>query len=97
MKNKKLIALSFILVVIVFVISISSIKGEVLPFEFEYEYIEIEQGDTLYSIANEYNDKDYYTNKEYVELVADINSINKNNIKVGERILIPIIVVLESE
>ncbi len=97
MKSTKLIIVSLLLVVFVFGISALNTKGEVLPFEFEYKYIEVEKGDTLYSIASEYNDKDYYTNKEYVEMVADINSIPKNDIKVGEKILIPIIVVLEAE
>lgn len=52
--------------------------------------IEIQGGDTLYSIANKYADEHYSSANEYVREVIRINSLdNANDIVAGQYLVIP--------
>ena len=54
-----------------------------------YKSIVIEQGDSLWSIANEYCEDQHYKNtKEYVEELKEINNLNSEKIHYGQRIVV---------
>ena len=58
-----------------------------------YKYftsIQVENGDTLWSIADEYADaKHYASNKEYIEEVKRMNKMNSDKLVSGQYIVIP--------
>ena len=58
-----------------------------------YKYftsIEVESGDTLWTIAEEYKDENFYeSTKEYVEEVIRMNNLSSTQITAGQFIIIP--------
>ena len=54
-----------------------------------YTTIQIEEGDSLWSIAATYYSPDYSDYNEYIEEVKSINNMNNDNIKNGSYIVIP--------
>ncbi len=92
MKNRKYVLFLIVFIVFIFIFSISNTKGKSLPQEFSYIYIDVNKGDTLWNISKKYNNTSYYTDKEYIEIIADINSVHKDKIKSGTKLLIPIII-----
>ncbi|HKM03843.1 MAG TPA: LysM peptidoglycan-binding domain-containing protein [Lachnospiraceae bacterium] len=54
-----------------------------------YTSILIESGDTLWSITNEYMDKQYYSVESYINEIKNINYLNDDNITTGQHIIIP--------
>lgn len=60
--------------------------------ETSYKYytsILIESGDTLWSIANEYMDEQYYSEKSYINEVININFLQDDGVTAGQHIIIP--------
>lgn len=52
--------------------------------------IQIQYGETLWSIADDYMDEHYHSQREYIKEVVNINSLsNEDEIKVGQYIIVP--------
>jgi cell division protein YceG involved in septum cleavage len=63
---------------------------EHMPSYKYYKSIEIEKGDTLWSIANDYSDLGHYeSTSEYIKEVRKINSLTSDNIIAGSYIIVP--------
>ena len=84
-----------ILLVLLFVLSFNSIMAqatEELP-ETTYKYFTyytIEKGDTLWKLAEEYIDYNFYKNiQEYVSEVKEINHMTDDSIRAGHTLVIP--------
>lgn len=55
-----------------------------------YKQIEIQEGDTLWSIAGAYMDHGpYHDRKEYMEEVISINGLISTKIKTGQHLIVP--------
>ncbi len=83
-----------VFLVLLFVFSFNSIAQatEDIP-ETTYKYFTyhtVDKGDTLWSMAEEYIDYDYYKNIfEYVSEVKEINHMNGDTVRIGQTIVIP--------
>ncbi|MBQ9700626.1 MAG: LysM peptidoglycan-binding domain-containing protein [Lachnospiraceae bacterium] len=100
--NKKLFRLSFVAFLIVFlcvagILSITA-QGSERPVQKQFRSIQIEEGDTLWSIAMEYNDSKLSKNttSEYIDDILDINNLVRDDkITAGNYIIVPVYVVQE--
>lgn len=54
-----------------------------------YTSIEIEKGDTLWSIAEEYMTEEYESRNDYIDEVRQMNHITGSEIQYGRTILVP--------
>ena len=74
-----------------------SASGSVKDVDKQYRSILISEGDTLWDIADEHNDKSLsdMSNKEYIKEIESINKINSDNITAGNYIIVPIFVAAE--
>lgn len=54
-----------------------------------YTSIEIEQGDTLWSIACEYMSSEYDSIQDYIDEVKELNQLGPDDIHVGQYLMIP--------
>ena len=88
-----------LLLVAVFVITIGSVAfGSVfssakvpakdVPQYKYYKSITIEQGDSLWSIAEEYCTDAYEDTREYVDELKELNSLTSNTIHAGQHLLV---------
>ena len=57
---------------------------------FYYKTVTITSGDTLWSLAKEYNDGQYSDIRDYIDEIKEFNNIASDSIKIGESIIIPI-------
>ncbi len=61
--------------------------------DISYKYftsIEVSYGDTLWSIAEEYKDAEFYASTEdYIDEVVRMNHLTSSNIKAGQYLIIP--------
>lgn len=71
--------------------------GSVNSVEKQYRSILISDGDTLWDIADEHNDKNLsdMSNKEYIKEIESINKISSDSITAGNYIIVPIYVAVE--
>lgn len=70
---------------------LSNAKEESNPISNKYfKSITIENGDTLWSIAQEYMDDDHYeTVNDYINEVKKMNSLSNDDITYGQHLIIP--------
>ena len=54
-----------------------------------YKCITIEEGDTLWEIANEYKTEEYASTQDYIDEVLAMNNLNTDVIVDGTNLLIP--------
>ena len=54
-----------------------------------YMTIRVSEGDTLWSIADEYMGPEYESREEYIETVMEINDVYDGNIHAGSYLVIP--------
>ena len=69
-----------------------STKAQAAPAEPTYKYytsIQIQKGDTLWSIADSYITDEYKDKKEYIQEICSINHISEDDIHSGQYITIP--------
>lgn len=100
--NNKLFRISFVVFLTVF-ISVAGIlsitaKGSEKPVQKQFKSVQIEEGDTLWSIALEYNDVQLSKNStsEYIDDVLHINNLVRDDkIVAGNYIIVPIYVAQE--
>ncbi len=81
------------LLVILFIILISIFANNILAYEnYQYERFIVSNGDTLWSIAKQEQEKNpYYYNKDIREIIQDIkktNNLNRTEIVVGQELKI---------
>lgn len=94
LRRRIAIALLSVLLVFLFVLSFNSIAlaTEELP-ETSYKYFTyhiVEKGDTLWNLAEEFIDYNYYKNvQDYVSEVKEINHMTDDTIRVGQTVVIP--------
>ena len=95
------VKISFFVCIIIF-ICLTAIQGvsainNVKSVEKQYRSILIDDGDTLWDIADAHNDEELsdMSNKEYIKEIEKINKINSNNITAGNYIIVPIYVAVE--
>lgn len=92
---------SFFVCVIVFIcfaaISGVSASGNVKEVNKQYRSVLVSEGDTLWDIADEHNDKSLsdMTNKEYIKEIESINKISSDSITAGNYVIVPIFVAAE--
>jgi hypothetical protein len=76
----------------ILLVSFSSQANDAV-YQPSYKYfksIQVEKGDTLWSIANEYRDCEHYeSTTDYIKEVRKINSLTSDNIIAGSHIIIP--------
>lgn len=93
--NQRRIAFIFCLLVAVIIICFilfESIMAQAAPSEHIYKYytsIQIESGDTLWEIADEYISDEYSDIYEYIAEVCTINHISEDEIHTGQYIVVP--------
>lgn len=56
----------------------------------QYVKIEVQQGDTLWSIADQVADKKKINKSEFIEWVADNNHLQTSDIQPGDELVIPL-------
>lgn len=54
-----------------------------------YTSIEIEKGDTLWTIAEEYITSEYVSIQEYVEDIKEVNNLGDDEIHFGQHLMVP--------
>lgn len=64
-------------------------EGESLPRYKYYKSIEIQTGDSLWSIANEYRTEEYSSVQDYINEVKYINNMKDDHITNGAFLVIP--------
>jgi len=83
---------SLVAVIVFCSIIFGTINTQAAPAEVTNKYytsIQIESGDTLWAIANEYITDDYADMHEYISEVCSINHISEDEIHAGQYIVVP--------
>lgn len=95
-RRKMILLLTTVLLItigsIVFGSIFSSAQSSAEESGIQYKYyksIEIKKGDSLWSIANEYCEDEYYDNtKDYVKELKEINNLKSEKIHYGQRLIV---------
>lgn len=93
--KKVILAVIAFVVVLFFTFSYNAITSQANEdtSDVTYKYFtsfEIEQGDSLWSIAEAHIDYDHYDSiQDYIDEVVDINNLKSESIKSGQCIIIP--------
>lgn len=66
-----------------------NVSGSTTPKDKLYTTVQVEEGDSLWTIANQYCSLEYSDYNEYIKEVKDINGMNNDNIKKGSYIVVP--------
>ena len=82
---------SFIIIgIILFTVFLPSKSNQDIVANKYYKSIQIQKGDTLWSIATENMDVNYYKNtSEYVKEIKTINALVSDRVTAGNYIIIP--------
>lgn len=85
--------LTAILLIFIFNVMLSSspIQGDVDISHKGYIAITVHADDTLWSIAEEHMNSNFYTFESFIDEVCSMNNIETSTIYAGEQILIPVI------
>lgn len=84
-------------VICIFCVSTIVANGQSKPLKKTYVSVEVEEGDTLWNIADTYNDSSItsLTTKEYVEQIKSINQIGDDTINSGNYVIVPVYYIAE--
>ena len=94
-RQKSILAVTVIVVVALGILlgnsmnAMASSDKDVASFNKYYVSIRVENGDTLWTIADEYIDGFNIEKTEYIEEVCQINEISQNDIHAGDYIVVP--------
>lgn len=83
---------SIIAVIMICSVMFGTINTQAAPAETTNKYytsIQIESGDTLWAIADEYITDEYSDMNEYIREVCSINHISEDEIHAGQYIVVP--------
>ncbi len=69
--------------------TLASSKADVASFNKYYTSIQIEYGDTLWDIADEYIGEFNVSKTKYIEEICQLNNIDENEIHAGDYIVVP--------
>lgn len=58
--------------------------------EAQYIEVTIQEGDSLWSLSEEYNAKHHYSNWEFIQWVEKKNSVNAAAVFPGQKVIIPV-------
>ena len=94
LQQKRIVVLFCLLIAVVMfsIIFLRTTNAQAAPAEVTYKYftsIQVEAGDTLWTIACEYVSDEYSNVNEYIKEVCSINHISKNEIHAGQYLVIP--------
>ena len=87
-----MLGLMVLTVIVIGSVLLGTIRTQAAPAEPSYKYytsIQIQKGDTLWNIADEYITDDYYSMDEYMEEICAINHILPGDIHSGQYLTIP--------
>lgn len=99
MKKKNSLVLLLTTISLIFIISLTTlntVEGSDVKKEKIYKSIQIEETDTLWSIANKFIDEDYTDINEYIKEIKLINNLSSDTIVAGDYIVIPLLADNES-
>ncbi|WP_347550294.1 cell division suppressor protein YneA [Pseudalkalibacillus hwajinpoensis] len=82
-----LVIISFVAVLIIVFVSLRTAAAEDYN---RYTKVELEHGDTVLEIAEEYRTAHEMSNKKFVSWVEEANRINANRITAGDTLIIPV-------
>lgn len=90
---KLMLAFSMLLIVSTLIIALSSFvvranNADDSSFKY-FTSIEVQPGDSLWSISNTYMDQHYDSNQEYIQEVKRINSLDSEAVQAGQFIIVP--------
>lgn len=85
------IAATLIAVLFFFQLSSNTIIGS-KDFDLKYISVEVEENDTLWDLAKEFINYDYYEMDEYIDTVMRINGMSTDKILPGQRLNLPLII-----
>lgn len=60
--------------------------------QVNYVSVLVHENDTLWNLSQEFINTNYYTTKEFIQEIIDINGLNSEKIYIGQRVTIPVIV-----
>lgn len=86
-----LIVLSIVTCIILFAnknITNADENGDSIKLNKYYKTITIENGDTLWDIANTYKSGDYRTTKDYVDELMQMNNLHNDSIMSGQKLVV---------
>ncbi|MDA3844997.1 MAG: LysM peptidoglycan-binding domain-containing protein [Vallitaleaceae bacterium] len=87
-----LIVTVFVLVMLSsFAFSDNTIKGAEVTLNKSYTEVVVYYGDTIWDIAEQHYDPDYYNLKEYVNEILAINSMSNAYLEAGHTIMVPVV------
>ena len=95
LRRKLFLAILSVCIILTCVLSysalISNASAECDDISYKYfTSIEVESGDTLWSIAKEYKDEKFYdSTKDYVDEVVQMNHLSSTQITAGQFLIIP--------
>lgn len=88
-----LVSIAFIALAIIICTFLSgAIRTQAAPSEISYKYytsIEVQSGDTLWSIASDHITEEYRDMNAYIDEVCSINKISQDEIHAGQYLTIP--------
>lgn len=93
--NNRIRSLGILLIMLVFVGSIAlsfTLKATASESHEKYKYfksVQIQTGDTLWSIADEYVSEEYASKEAYIKEVKEMNALTSNEIHSGNYLVIP--------
>lgn len=89
---KKFIRNISIIFGIIIVLSLFIVKSSLSHVNTTYKSVYVESGDTLWSIASDLQNEDYYKNKDVRYIIQDLKSINNlksSNLSINQELKIP--------
>ncbi len=85
-----IIILAVILLVTLFIVPSSRAEAKSLPRgEYKIISVEIESGDSLWSIAAEHYSAEFSSMKDYIDEIKRMNRLSSDKITAGNYLLIP--------
>ncbi|MCA1062500.1 LysM peptidoglycan-binding domain-containing protein (plasmid) [Cytobacillus spongiae] len=81
---------SYIIILFVLAIVSSVYFLIVMGSQPSYQSITVQHGDTLWTIANQYNEEYSMTVEEFISWVGEENNLTSFSIKPGESLILPI-------
>ncbi|MDQ0482957.1 cell division suppressor protein YneA [Guptibacillus hwajinpoensis] len=82
-----LVIISFVAVLIIVFMSLRTAAAD----EYDrYTTIELEQGDTVSELAEEYRNAHDLSDRKFISWVEKVNRINANKITAGDTLIIPV-------
>lgn len=92
-RNRRTIYIIFSILVLFcigcFITGFSKVKSEESSHQKYYTSIEIQEGDSLWSIAKSNMTEEYSSEQEYIDEVKEMNHLTNNQITKGRHIVIP--------